>query len=418
MKIYINTAKTPAAVTDTLSAKTDAAGVLRVYSSSGASGISQFNFKRATTVPVDVLFPEETDVARLRFGLKLKGRFDDVLAVAAETAEAGTVSDTDTGFKKYALKITFDAAAIDSALAVNSASSDDVEKAEFISEFAWENADGEVSATSTIPTVIYNNVCRRGDAVAGMPFGAWSALMVVKIVYADYLALPDKNPDTLYVVPDAPDPIEEHNANPAAHAETLAALEANLAGRIDELGERVTVNENTVNQIPAVMPASSTVSGTVFLAESYDDERLQAVIPAGILREKFSLATFYHRNNSGDNFEHIFGKVIFAINNGDDGGFYAAGSESSKINWQQWQARYQWHRIRSYGKPDEPVEDYYFHAGANGSDPGLQIARMKDIPDLSGYVPKADFDALQATVAALQERLAAPEAAGSEMNSE
>ncbi|MBP3302884.1 MAG: hypothetical protein J6L64_07130, partial [Opitutales bacterium] len=90
MKIYINTDTQPPGLAASLKVSTDAAGVLRVYSANAASSVSSFKFKRGTTVPVEAVFADAeaaAQVEKLRFGIKLAGRYDDLLVVAAETAE-------------------------------------------------------------------------------------------------------------------------------------------------------------------------------------------------------------------------------------------------------------------------------------------------------------------------------------------
>ena len=142
MILYVNTKKQPPTVSESLNAKTDADGVLQAYSSSFGSAVSSFRFKRGSTVPLECVFADAAlaeSVAKLRFGLKLAGRFDDLLVVAAET-DAKTLN-TD-GTVSFALKLTFDAAAIDAALNVNASAADDLATAAFVAEIEWENADG------------------------------------------------------------------------------------------------------------------------------------------------------------------------------------------------------------------------------------------------------------------------------------
>lgn len=261
---------------------TDAEGVLRVYSASAASAVSSFKFKRGTTVPVEAVFADAgaaAQVAKLRFGIKLAGRYDDLLVVAAETTER---VENDDGTVSFHLKLTLDAAVIDTALGVNGDSADDIANANFISEIEWENAAGELTATETVSTVIQNNVIRGATETSGATAGAWTALMVIRMSWAEFSALEERNPDAIYIVPDAPDPVEEHNANPDAHAETLAALADNLTAAFDQkretmqaqidgnadaiqsLSERSSTLEETLAQIPTTpLQATDTVSGTV-----------------------------------------------------------------------------------------------------------------------------------------------------------
>ena len=160
MILYVNTKKQPPTVSESLNAKTDADGVLQVYSSSFGSAVSSFRFKRGSTVPLECVFADAAlaeSVAKLRFGLKLAGRFDDLLVVAAET-DAKTLNAD--GTVSFALKLTFDAAAIDAALNVNASAADDLATAAFVAEIEWENADGELTSTETVPATVCNNVLR------------------------------------------------------------------------------------------------------------------------------------------------------------------------------------------------------------------------------------------------------------------
>lgn len=282
MKIYINTDTQPPSVAASLKVSTDATGTLRVYSASAASSVSSFKFKRGTTVPVEAVFADAdaaAKVAKLRFGIKLSGKYDDVLVVAAETTER---VENDDGTVSFHLKLTLDAAVIDTVLGVNGDSTDDIATANFISEIEWENADGEITATETVSTVIQNNVVRGTAAASGTTAGAWTALMVIRMSWAEFSALEERNPDAIYIVADAPDPVEEHNANPDAHAETLAALSDNLTAAFDaklenaqaeidgntdalrDLSQRSSTIEETLAQIPVPYPtASDTQAGTV-----------------------------------------------------------------------------------------------------------------------------------------------------------
>ena len=241
MEIYINTAKQP----PSLSADAN-----------GLQATTFFEFKRGTTVPLKVYVPAAVagGIARLRYGLKLKGRYDAALTVLAETSDAGEETPRGVPFE---LKATFDAATIDAALAANAESSDDVADASFISEFAWENEEGEVTATRTVSTKISNNVIRRGDGSEGdLPRAQYTALMVVKIRWADYLALEEKRDDVIYFVPDAPSEVEEHDASADAHAKLFDAVNA----RIDDA--------ELLARDAVAVPASTSVAGVVKLSHA------------------------------------------------------------------------------------------------------------------------------------------------------
>lgn len=229
MKIYINTANQPPTCAAATSARTDASGVLLVYSSSLGSGVSALEFKRGTTVPLDVYFPADgggENVAKLRFGLKLKGRFDDALVLLCEAEGPGEAQED--GTVKFSVKPTFSAAQIDAALAVNDTAADDLDSAAFVSEFEWENADGEITATASISTTLRNNIIRGGVGFASVPEGAaWTALMVIRLSWAEYSALVAAgavNPDAIYLVPDAPNEVEAHDADENAHAALRGAM--------------------------------------------------------------------------------------------------------------------------------------------------------------------------------------------------
>lgn len=254
MILYINTKKQPPTVSESLNAKTDADGVLQVYSSSFGSAVSSFRFKRGSTVPLECVFADAAlaeSVAKLRFGLKLAGRFDDLLVVAAET-DAKTLNAD--GTVSFALKLTFDAAAIDAALNVNASAADDLATAAFTAEIEWENADGELTSTETVPATVFNNVLRGAVASSGTAGGAWTALMVIRMSWAEFSALETRNPDAIYFVPDAPSEVEEHDADPDAHAERFAALETQI-GAVEQLARDA-----------VAVPASDAAAGVVKLS--------------------------------------------------------------------------------------------------------------------------------------------------------
>lgn len=204
MNIYINTTKQPPMVS---------------ADSLGLQSTSALAFKRGTTVVLNVFLKGEDvdagNIVSMRFGLKLKDKYDDFLCVYAETTQAP--EQTDSGWK-FTLKPHFSATAIDTALGVGNAP--DVAKAQFISEFEWVNADGEVSASATIATTMHNNIVRElAEGVAPSLIGDYVALMVMRISWAEYLALQNKSPECLYLIPDAPD--------------ELAAIRTELIERIE-----------------------------------------------------------------------------------------------------------------------------------------------------------------------------------------
>ena len=237
MKIYINNTTEPPTLSSALSVRTAAAGALQVFSASGGGAVSQLRFKRGTTVPLTVLFPlEEIPAdgapakgvpAEMTFAVKLSGKYDDALVLRASSTEAETPSTgEDAGFARFEMKAEISSSLIDAALGVGgNGTADDLESAAFMTEISWTNADGETSASATIPTQILNNVFRDGDAAAGVnPGGDWAALMVVRMAWADYCALENKADDVIYVCPDAPSEVEEHNADAAAHPALVQAM--------------------------------------------------------------------------------------------------------------------------------------------------------------------------------------------------
>ncbi len=366
MKIYINTQTQPPGLAASLKVSTDAEGVLRVYSANAASSVSSFKFKRGTTVPAEVVFADASaaaQVAKLRFGIKLAGRYDDLLVVAAETAERVA---NDDGTVSFHLKLTLDASAIDSALAVNGNSADDIEKANFISEIEWENAAGELTATETVSTVIQNNVIRGSTETAGTTAGTWTALMVIRMSWAEFSALEERNPDAIYIVPDAPDPVLEHDADEQAHAALFSSWAAQLEAAFAQ----------ALSNIGTLPDASDTIPGTVLLG-SVGDTRPTAVLNAAKLRENY--AEYEDATSSrGSNERH--GKVLFATSKEDDtGGVYIGGSRSTRPTWTQWLTRFLWDKIRAYGNVNGVFEDYVLTPKADGSNAGDQIARKKDL---------------------------------------
>lgn len=253
MKIYINTENQPPVLSTTLSTKTDEEGVLRVYSQGSSGTVSELIFKRGTTVNFDVVVCgndiDDNTVAALRFGVKLKGKYDDVLVVSAEASGPGEAVELG---RQFSLSCTFDSAVIDTALAVNSDASDDIESASFIAEIAWENTAGEVTATKTVSATIVNNVLRLGDADAGAATSgisaSWSALMVVRLPYAEYLALCEADEDiedVLYVCPDAPSTtaelearvttLEENQVSTEYFEENLAEINTSCATQMSSM---------------------------------------------------------------------------------------------------------------------------------------------------------------------------------------
>ena len=306
MKLYVNTTKQPPTLSESLSAKTDAEGVLQVYNSSFGSSLSALRFKRGSTVPFDFIFPDATaaaDVAKLRFGVKLAGKFDDMLVCAAETSTPTTLAD---GSVKFSLKIKFDAAAIDSALNVDSATDNDLASANFTAELEWENAAGELTSTETVTAAICNNILRGTTSASGATFGTWTSLMVIKMSWAEYSALDEKNLEALYIVPDAPDELAEHDADANAHAELIeelrerittaqtsadsdaadmvADLRAEFVDTLDEATATISNQASTILNAHASAKATTTTVSHVRLATALTDNGDVAVPPAALVK--------------------------------------------------------------------------------------------------------------------------------------
>ena len=380
MKIYINTASQPPTLAATFSSKTDATGALRVYSSSFGSGISSLRFKRGTTVPLTVLFPLEEIPAdgadakgvpsEMTFAVKLSGKYDDVLVLRASSTEATTPSTgEDAGFARFEMKAEIASSLIDDALGVGgNGTADDIESASFMAELSWTNADGETSASATIPTQILNNVIRDGDAAAGVnPGGDWAALMVVRMPWADYCALEDKADDVIYVCPDAPSEVDEHNLDAAAHPALVQAL----TELVRSLMEGVQLDDETAARI---------------LAELSEVRAAASAASADAAAVRTSMNTDFAKFEAGTSTAETgakHGKSLLASQNGENGGFYAAANKSATRAWTQYLTRYQQAGVRAYGATNGEYEDYLWSPRTEADEP-LRVARMKDIPAAGG----------------------------------
>ena len=367
MKIYINTASQPPTLAATFASKTDATGELRVYSSSFGSGISSLRFKRGTVVPLEIAFPAAegfSPPAKVRFGLKPAGQYDGALAAFAESVESKTEED---GTLVFSMSAEIASALIDAQLGVGGdGTADDKATASFVAEFAWDDADGNASATATVPATVENNVLRDGDAAAGVnPGGDWAALMVVRMNWADYCALEDKADDVIYVCPDAPREIEEHNADAAAHPALVQAL----TELVHSLIEGVQLDDATRARILAELSEVREAARTA----SSDAAAVRTAMNTDFA--KFEAGTSTAETGA----KH--GKSLLASQDGENGGFYAAANKSATRAWTRFLTRYQRTRMRVYGAADVTPEDFYFRADEAGEDnAGNVIARMKDIP--------------------------------------
>lgn len=363
MKIYVNTKNQPPTLAATFASKTDATGELRVYSSSFGSGISSLRFKRGTVVPLDIAFPASADFtppAKVRFGLKPTGQYDGVLAAFAETAEAKTEDD---GTLVFSMNVEISSALIDAQLGVGGdGSTDDKATASFVAEFAWDDADGNVSATATVPATVENNVIRAGDAAAGVnPGGDWAALMVVRMAWADYCALENKADDVIYVCPDAPREVEEHNADAAAHPALVQAL----TKMIQTLLENVQLDDATATRILAELSELRAAAS----AASADAAAVRTEMNTDFA--KFEGATSTAETGG----KH--GKSLLASQNGEYGGFYVGANKSVTRAWTQYLTLYQQTGVRAYGATNGEYEDYLWSPRTDADEP-LRVARMKD----------------------------------------
>lgn len=363
MKIYVNTKNQPPTLAATFASKTDATGELRVYSSSFGSGISSLRFKRGTVVPLELAFPAAADFtppAKVRFGLKPTGQYDGALAAFAETAESKTEDD---GTLVFSMNVELSSALIDAQLGVGGdGTADDKATASFVAEFAWDDADGNVSASATVPATVENNVIRDGDAAAGVnPGGDWAALMVVRMAWADYCALENKADDVIYVCPDAPREIEEHNADKAAHPALVQAL----TEMIQTLLGDVQLDDATAARILAEL-------SELRAAASAASENAAAV--------RTEMNTDFAKFEAGTSTAETgakHGKSLLASQNGEHGGFYVGANRATTRSWTQYMTLYQQTGVRAYGETNGEYEDYLW-APRTAEDEPLRVARLKD----------------------------------------
>ena len=369
MKIYVNTKNQPPTLAATFSSKTDATGELRVYSSSFGSGISSLRFKRGTVVPFELAFPAAEGFSpptKVRFGLKPAGQYDAALATFAESENSKTEDD---GTLVFSMNAEIASALIDAQLGVGgSGTADDKATASFVAEFAWEDADGNTVATTTVPATVENNVIRDGDAAAGVnPGGSWAALMVVRMAWADYCALEDKNPDAIYVVPDAPSEIDEHNLDEAAHPALVQALTQMIQTFLGDLqldDETATRILTELSEVRAAASAASADAAAVRTSMNTDFAKFEAGTSTAETGAKH-------------------GKSLLASQNGEHGGFYVGANRATTRSWTQYMTLYQQTGVRAYGETNGAGEDYLWSPRTAEDEP-LRVARMKDIPAPGG----------------------------------
>ena len=363
MKIYVNTKNQPPTLAATFSSKTDATGELLVFTSSYGSAISSLRFKRGTVVPLEIAFPAAegfSPPAKVRFGLKPTGQYDGALAAFAETAEAKTEDD---GTLVFSMSAEIASALIDAQLGVGGdGTADDKATASFVAEFAWDDADGNASATATVPATVENNVIRDGDAAAGVnPGGDWAALMVVRMAWADYCALEDKADDVIYVVPDAPSEIDEHNLDEAAHPALVQAM----TKTVQALLEGIQFSDETLANLNSAVAAARAEASAA-------SENAAAV--------RTSMNTDFAKFEAGTSTAETgakHGKSLLASQDGEDGGFYVGANRSATRSWTQYMTLYQQTGVRAYGETNGAGEDYLWSPRTAEDEP-LRVARLKD----------------------------------------
>ena len=151
-------------------------------------------------------------------------------------------------------------------------------------------------------------------------------------------------------------------------------------GLTSELSNDVNATSGIVSYAPRIKMRFASLSGVEQVATK---QELNNVVV-----DK-NLAQYIQQSDDSD-FSRIHGKIIFATSNGDEGGFYAGGSASSRPHWTRWFAHYQWDKIRAYGKNNGVYEDYVLTPKDDGSNAGDKIARMKDISELESRVTELE----------------------------
>ena len=388
MKIYINTDNTPATIASTYKIS-EGTGPIKPYTFSGNA--TSFEFKRGNDVEIEVAFagtqaPTVAKLSKLTMGLKVSGQYDTLLALKAETQ---TFAADDDGLAVGTLKFNVSGSIIDEALKVNTGAEDDVASAAFSLEFQWTDTDGNVHATKTLSATITNNVIRDGDAPAGPGYNV-GVVMLVECTQAEYDALENKPEHIYYLITDA---------------ETVYVPKTQFVPVENNVNYLMTTVEELLEMIPQSFGTATTETmGVVKIAGSIDDPTEYHVVNASLLKSTTNgMAKFFTTNSSptAGNLG-IHGKAIFASQSGDNGGLYIAGGAGSTISWTQWLTRYQRDRIRVYGKDNGQYEDFFLEPAQNEENKKLKIARMKDIPDISGKADQTALDELVARVAALE----------------
>lgn len=155
--------------------------------------------------------------------------------------------------------------------------------------------------------------------------------------------------------------------NSSGGAGTASDL-AHLQNQISELSKLVETNAQGVQTnkeaIEAIGRANFTTYGLTRIFASSD-----------------SVAAGYVESNSTKADPFLTGKVVFAVNSGETGGFYVGSQNRSAPAWTQWQTLYQEGRIRAYGNTNHVSEDFYFYEKTAGVS-GKIVARMQDLDAL------------------------------------
>ena len=155
--------------------------------------------------------------------------------------------------------------------------------------------------------------------------------------------------------------------NSSGGAGTASDL-AHLQGQISEILKLVEVNAQGIQTNKEAIEAIGTAT--------FSEYGLTRIFSNGE-----AVAAGYLDANSTKAEGYLVGKVLFAVNNGETGGFYVGSQSRSSPSWTQWQTLYQEGRIRSYGKTNGVYEDFYFYT-KNSVNPGKVIARIQDLDAL------------------------------------
>lgn len=226
-------------------------------------GTGGWSFKRGQTPILRVYFSgqDTADTATaVTFGLKRSGSYDGALVFRAD----GELKQDENGVSYWQLKPTFSSPVFDYDLGVGSAYLD-VVSAKYIGEIQYTRADGTTAATTTPTVSIVNNVIRDGSTVDLSALAAWSSITVIQMAWADFLALENKDPDALYICPDAPSEIDTHEADPDAHEEKFTSLKTELIQRISACVSREELTAITSAFLPKTQTASVAQAGIVRL---------------------------------------------------------------------------------------------------------------------------------------------------------